>query len=149
MTYHYTECGLDYVWLENGYKVSEGKHGRVVSFMDIDGLHALIGETIARSKSKMKAEEVRFLRHELDLSQAALARLMGTEEQNVYRWEAGKAPISGPAQKLLAVLYLESIKEDSGIREPLEQLSQLDAETHRSISLTWENGWHDVEGVAA
>lgn len=149
MAYQYKECGLDYIWLENGFTLSEGKYGRTVSFMDIDGLHALIGEAIARAKGKMKAEEIRFLRHELDLSQATLAHLLGTEEQNVYRWEAGKSGIPGPAQNLLALLYLESIKEGSGIRESLERLSKLDAEGHKDVCLHYQDGWHDLQTEAA
>lgn len=149
MAYHYTECGLEDVWLENGFAEADGKMGRTVSFMDVDGLHALIGEAIATNKSRLRPSEIRFLRHELDLSQSTLATLLGTEEQNVYRWEADKAKIPGPAQKLLAILYLESIKHDSGIREPLERLSRLGAEDHRSIYLQWQDGWHEHDAIAA
>ena len=149
MTYHYRECGLDYVWLENGYVMSDGPHGQTVSFMDIDGLHALIGQAIASSKDRMQPNEIRFLRHELDLSQGALAHLLGTEEQNVHRWETGKTKIPGPAQNLLALLYLESIKEGSSIRERLDMLSKMDADGHRNICLHWQDGWHDHELVAA
>lgn len=29
--YHYTQCGLDNVWLENGYKVKKTAYGQAVA----------------------------------------------------------------------------------------------------------------------
>jgi hypothetical protein len=37
--YHYTRCGLDYVYLLNGYEVRETAHGRGLAIEDGDDLH--------------------------------------------------------------------------------------------------------------
>ena len=48
--HHYRECGLDNVFLLNGFTVRETRHGRAVSIEDIDGLHRTIGTHLAREK---------------------------------------------------------------------------------------------------
>jgi len=40
--YHYTLCGLDNVWLENGYQVRETSYGQGISVHDVEGLHEVI-----------------------------------------------------------------------------------------------------------
>jgi hypothetical protein len=44
--FHYTACGLDNVWLANGYKVKATRHGEAVAVNDVDGLHQLIANTL-------------------------------------------------------------------------------------------------------
>ena len=39
--YHYTECGLQNVWLTNGYDVCEVDGEKAVSISDVDELHEL------------------------------------------------------------------------------------------------------------
>jgi len=36
--YHYRECGLDNVWLLNGYELHDTPYGKGVSFVDVEGL---------------------------------------------------------------------------------------------------------------
>ncbi|HEX4839910.1 MAG TPA: helix-turn-helix domain-containing protein [Rhabdochlamydiaceae bacterium] len=88
--YHYTECGLNNIYLLNGYKFIQTSRGKAVSIKDIDGLHKAIGLFLATAKKDLSGDEIRFLRHELLLSQLTLARLLGVSEQAVHRWEKGK-----------------------------------------------------------
>ena len=48
--YHYTECGLDGVYLVNGFDFVNGASGRRVVIKDIDGLHAAIGRKLIDSR---------------------------------------------------------------------------------------------------
>ena len=90
--YHYTECGLQKVWLENGYKLHKTPHGKGVSILDVAGLHHMIGRSIAL-RPRLTGAELRFLRKELDLSQRNLATLLGVSEQIVSLWERqGRIP---------------------------------------------------------
>lgn len=143
--YHYTESGLDNIWLINGYETTETPYGPSTAIHDVDGLHAVIGTKLSEQKETLSAAEVRFLRHELDTSQRLLGDLLGVGEQTVARWEKpnGKHKITGPAQKLLGALFRESIADDSKLREKLELLAELDAEFHESMSLvvTEEDTW--------
>lgn len=133
--YHYTECGLDNVYLMNGFEVTETPYGPGVIFHDVDGLHLAIGLQLADQSAPLTGAEVRFLRHELDLSQKVLAGLLGVDEQTVARWEKNKATIPGPAQRLLAAFYREQANGDQGVAAALHRLSELDAEIHRLMTL--------------
>ena len=84
--YHYTESGLQNVWLKNGYTMKKTPYGKGASIQDIEGLHKLIGSLIAK-KPKLTGAKLRFLRKEMGLSQRALGELVGTSEQNVSLWE--------------------------------------------------------------
>jgi putative transcriptional regulator len=136
-TYHYRESGLTNVYLVNGYEVIDSAYGKGVSIQDVDGLHAAIGLSLVRHAQELTGEEVRFLRHELDLSQAALAGLLGVEGQTVARWEKGQTKIPGPAQRLLGSLYEESVVENTSVSALLKRLSDLDADLHRLLTLAF------------
>src|SRR4051812_470100 len=80
--YHYTECGLQKVWLENGYTVTQTPYGKGVSIRNVSGLHRLIGRALSQ-RPGLTGAELRFLRKEMELSQGALADMVGVSEQNV------------------------------------------------------------------
>jgi len=141
--YHYTECGLDNIWLNNGFERHEDTgYGAGTSITDVEGLHVAIGLGLINSKNKLRGAELRFIRHELDLSQGALAIVLGTSEQNLRRWEKNNS-ISGPAQNLLSVLYNEYVSGTSEIRESLDRLASLDVRLHdeMDMALTADHEW--------
>jgi len=83
----YTACGLDNVWLANGYKVKATRHGNAVAVNDVDGLHKLIAQTLIEKKGRLTGKEFRFLRTQLGLSQEALGALLDFSENAVSLWE--------------------------------------------------------------
>lgn len=135
--YHYAESGLDNIWLVNGYSWRETASGRSLVIEDVDGLHLAIGLALASSTAPLTGREVRFLRHELDLSQKFLASLLGVSESTVARWERGDGPsIPTPEQRLLSVYYQSKVSGDQPkIAEALERIASLDAELHRDLHL--------------
>ncbi len=124
--YHYKECGLDNIWLRNGYTLHETPYGEGVSIDDIDGLHTSIGKAIAEASTPLTPAEFRFLRDELDLSQKRLGALWDKGEQTVANYEKEVSPIPRVYDRNLRGLYLESIDEQSNLREMLEALADLD-----------------------
>ena len=102
--HHYRECGLDNIFLLNGFTVRETRHGRAVSIEDIDGLHRAIGTHLAKEKRMLTGAELRFLRVELGLSQKLLGMLLGKTAQTVARWEKGQSRIDGTADRMAAVV---------------------------------------------
>lgn len=91
--YHYTQSGLDNVWLENGFRVLESPYGRGVAIDDVPGLHRVIGAALVEKAQKLSGKEFRFLRVEMELSQAKLGELLGKTAQSVALWEkSGKVP---------------------------------------------------------
>lgn len=125
--YHYTDCGLDNIWLIGGVEFHETSYGSATSIYDVDDLHRAIAMDII-DRPTMTGPEFRFLRLELDLSQRALACLMKATEQQIHRWENEKSDIPGPAQVTLAGYYLESVDPTSRMKEHIDRLSQLDCE---------------------
>ena len=50
---HYTQCGLDNVWLENGYDTQTTAYGKAVAVHDVDGLHALLAAQVAKNPGQI------------------------------------------------------------------------------------------------
>jgi DNA-binding transcriptional regulator YiaG len=131
--YHYTESGLDNVWLRNGFHYSDSSRGLQVAFEDLDGLHSAIGEILITAVKRLSGREVQFLRQEMSLSQAALARLFGVSERAVARWEraaAGRVP--GPAETALRMLYQDFITGQVGsMRRMLKTIADMENQLER------------------
>lgn len=146
MTYHYTDSGLDRVFLVNGYEIHATPYGDAVSIHDVEGLHRAIARAIVRSPKRIDGAEFRFLRKHLDQSQKALANLIGAEEQGVYRWERLRTkPVPGMADRLIRILFEESDDDKPG-RWILERLADLDPVDADDIKMDRSaDGW----GVAA
>ena len=126
--YHYTECGLDNIYLLNGFGFVETPRGQAVSIRNMGGLHRAIGQMLVRDKKNLSGKEFRFLRHEVNMTQQDLAAVLHVDVQSIARWEKGrnKRPIDGPAQGLLRVIYERFIGGDPEIIEPLRRLAEID-----------------------
>ena len=126
--YHYTECGLDNIYLVNGFDIVKTPRGAAVNIRNIEGLHRAIGQILVHEKQNLSGKEFRFLRHELNMTQQNLASVLRVSVQSVARWEKGKnaRQIDGPAQGLLRVLYGEFIGGNEKVTEPLRKLAELD-----------------------
>ncbi len=141
--YHYTESGLQNVWLRNGYRKVPSPYGEGVAIHDVAGLHRMIGRTLAR-RARLTGAELRFLRKELGLSQKALAQMVGTTEQNVSLWERrGRMPVS--ADRIVRLVYIETIDGNVQVRTMMDQLQALDAANAERIEMTeGRNGWREA-----
>ena len=133
--YHYTESGLDNVWLKNGYAMKSTAYGEGVSIQDIEGLHKLIGSLIAK-RPKITGKELRFIRKEMEMSQSALGALLGTSEQNISLWER-KGNIPKVSDRLVKLIYLEHIDPNGNIkiRELIDRLNEEDAQKEERLEL--------------
>jgi len=128
--YHYTDSGLDYIHLENGYDVVKTPYGEGVAIHDLEGLHAVIGRCIA-DIPVMSGDEFRFLRIELGLSQVEVATLFGVSESALRNWEKGRTNnVPELAANLMRGLYLESIDANSKLSKILKRISQLNRDMH-------------------
>lgn len=124
-TYHYKACGLDNVYLMNGFYFEETEYGTVISFEDIEGLHALIAHRLVNHDHELSGKEFRFLRKELEFSQKEIARLFGYDEQTVGRWERSETQIPSSADRLIRLLYQEYYSKNLHIRDLLERIASL------------------------
>jgi putative transcriptional regulator len=134
-SYHYTESGLETVFLANGYSFVNSQGGQQVIIEDIEGLHVAIGFALATQEHRLNGKEVRFLRSELLLSQAMLAKILRVKVLTVNRWERDDPPIPVATEAVLRKVYLESIGEDRPMRPLLEKLADLEDELDKCITL--------------
>ena len=104
-TYLYSESGLDSICLANGFDLAQGR----LRIDEIEGLHRAIGFWLVSSRKILSGSEVRFLRHELEMTQSALAQLLGVPESDLMRWELGRrrrGPECAAAGRALKRIFL-------------------------------------------
>jgi DNA-binding transcriptional regulator YiaG len=106
--YHYTECGLDNVFLLNGFVIERMDGDDYVSVESIDNLWKSIGLDLVTHQKFFAPKELRFLRGLMDLTQLELASLLRVEDQTVARWEKGKVRLPGTADLAIRALFLAS-----------------------------------------
>lgn len=112
--YHYTECGLDYIYLLNGYEViDDPEFGECTSIHDIEELHKQIAKNIIEKSPVIRGQEVRFFRSEFKLTQTQMAILLGADLRTVQRWESEKKndPIPSTADKFIRLFYYAAYAE--------------------------------------
>lgn len=102
--HHYTESGLRNIWLANGFKQHKTAYGKGIAFDNIEGLHREIGRHLCAYRPRLTGPEFRFLRHELDLLQSALAALLGNNEQAVAFWKKSKVKVPAWADRLMRAI---------------------------------------------
>jgi DNA-binding transcriptional regulator YiaG len=108
--YHYRECGLDNVYLTNGFTLEDYDGEKYISIENVDGLWKAIALHLAINQKILSPKEIRFLRTQIDKTQAELGALLRVDDQTVARWEKGKVKLPGPADLALRVCYLTSEK---------------------------------------
>lgn len=139
---HYVSCGLKNVYLRNGYTVKETPYGKATSIQDVEGLHKAIGLYLVKNKPQLSGSEVRFLRRELDISQQALADLLGVGDTSVRNWESGRGKITGPTDRMLRVLYQQYVKGPTEIRSMVEHINELDRQATKKVEFVeTDRGW--------
>lgn len=147
MNYHYIECGLDNIYLSNGFKLMNTHRGEAISIHDIDGLHKSIGLYLVTSKKELSSKEIRFLREEMLMSQFTLGRLLGVSEQAVRRWETGKTIIPKPSEYLLRLIYQEQVdSKNNNISKFLKEVADLEDRMNEKpiIFVDTKLGWQSA-----
>lgn len=145
-TYHYTESGLDNVYLLDGYTIHKTPYGKGVSIQNTDGLHKAIGKWLIAQPRPLNGAELRFIRIEMELTQRALAGIIGTEEQTLRLWEKNRGKfVPGAAERLLRAIYSEFLGQDVHIKRMLEKLADLDRVEGGKTCFTKKNGWKPLK----
>jgi DNA-binding transcriptional regulator YiaG len=142
--HHYTNCGLDYVWLVDGFERLETPYGPGMRIHDIDGLLKVIADRVITSPAPLRGQEVRFLRSLLDLSQEGLAHVLRQTRGTVTRWEKHRnKPLPGGSDTALRLFYAAQAAGNKAAKEISELLKELDEIQHgaREERFTDADGW--------
>ncbi len=132
-SYPYRECGLDNIFLRNGFETLQHDGEEHFAVADVDGLHAVIGRYLATQSKALSPTEVRFLRKQMDLTQADLAARLGCDTQTVARWEKGTTALPGPEEKLLRATFLAHDNPRDRELEALNKLRESMLDSIRSL----------------
>lgn len=143
-TFHYWQCGLDYVYLQGGVEWVENDYGRFYNIKNVDQLHDVIAHEIVTSPKPLRGQELRFLRSLLELSQEALAKRMGMTRSGLAKLEAEpNKKLSSKTDRHLRLTYLV-YKTDPGayeeMKELLEDIAEDEYQKDLSLSLDGEIG---------
>lgn len=144
--YHYTDSGLDNVYLVNGYTEHDTPYGRAVSIEELDHLHEAIANGLLKATRPLTGAELRFLRHELDLSQKRLGQFFGVSDQSVARWEKKRnAAIEPLADRMIRLLYGKCKQGDSDVLSIVKLLAEADHAAAAEIKMEKHNhSWRSV-----
>jgi DNA-binding transcriptional regulator YiaG len=144
--FHYTQCGLDNVWLANGYRAERTPYGRGFAVERMAELHDAIARWIVDSPRPLRGQDVRYLRVMLDLSQADLGRLLGVNRATVIRWEnAPRAPLGRVED--IAMRATWAARTDGGlVAATIRALQEADEARHggrrrRAVFEARRKGW--------
>ncbi|MET3925917.1 helix-turn-helix domain-containing protein [Devosia sp. 2618] len=123
--YHYKECGLPNIYLANGYQLETVDGDEYVTIHNVDGLWRAIAMNLVSSQKLLPPSAIRFLRGQMDYTQAEIADLLGVDDQTVARWEKAQARLPGPADRAIRVFYLASEASGDEGKEMLKKLVEM------------------------
>ena len=150
---HYTQCGLDDVYLVNGFSREETDYGPATSIHNVDGLHRVIGLHIVEHKKTISAKEMKFLRRQMDFTQQELGNLMGITDQTIARYEKGESHVTGPVNRLIRIIYAYYLRPPEAQREVLDRLIELQKSDdtmpdHAAYFGTRDDAWEEAPVAA-
>lgn len=120
--HHYTECGLQNVYIKGICKMTDDDGDEVIVVPAINRLHQVIAEGIVSHAKGMNGAELRFLRSEMGLTQAELAVVVHRDKQSIGRWERSELEIDSVAEAVIRKLAIEKLNLQVDLN--MEQLSR-------------------------
>lgn len=149
----YEACGLDNIWLVDGFELVRRGDEELVEPEDVEGLHQAIALHLVRYRKALSGREIRFIRRAIDMTQGELAHRLGTGVQTVARWEKDKVNIPGPEDRLLRITTILAVTDPGRfaqlITEMPKNLDELDEGPERPISFKHDEFWAEAELEAA
>ena len=145
--FHYTACGLNNVWLANGYTVKQTKYGKGVSIIDIDDLHKLLATQLVEKNGLLLGREFRFLRVQLGLTQQGLGKLLGNISENaVSLWER-KDSVPIVYDHWLRMHVIAKHKGDTKVVDAVKRIQTVERLVHQAYVVKSVGGKRRVEVV--
>jgi transcriptional regulator with XRE-family HTH domain len=143
--YHYRACGVDGIYLHDGFKKVDDGYGESVVIEAVEELHKVIGLKLVQERPHLAAREVRFLREQMGKTQIELANEIGVSGQMIARYEKeDQTDVTGPSDRLLRAIYVTHLfpEQQSEIMQTIIHL-YMEAETDAKslIFSKAENHW--------
>ena len=110
--YKYTASGLPNVIIRNMEIVVDDHGHEAYAIPNILGVHKVIAHAIITKRHGLTPAELKFLRGEMELTQAELGRIVKVDHQTVGRWERGETPIDQNAEFVIRLVAAEMLNID-------------------------------------
>jgi putative zinc finger/helix-turn-helix YgiT family protein len=108
--YHYTESGLNNVWLV-GVEIFECDCGENFAFIPcVQELHKLIAHILLKQENQLSGREIRFLRKHMGLKSKDFANDLGVRPGTISRWESGDYAPSKSFDKFIRLFYAANME---------------------------------------
>lgn len=120
MMLHYKNCGLDNIWLANGFTVRQTAYGKVTSYTDVEGLYMAIALELCQGKHAISSAGFRFLRKQLNLTQSALGEKLGYADQTIAKWEKGTLNIPIVVAQYMRLLCLSELNPNISLNDTFQ-----------------------------
>lgn len=131
---HFKECGLDNVYLVNGYHYGQTGNGEeVLVIQDLAGLHAAIAQAVVASTAPLDAKTFKYLRKHLDMAQRQVAELLGMSEESVSLWERARQPVPKYADIIIRTMVKEKCSGNAELIGLVERYNELDRSEHEDL----------------
>ena len=104
--HHMTGLGLSNIYLCNGFTIENSDGDETIAYENLTGLYFEISRAIASKPFTLRAEEFRFVRKQLHMSQSEVAALFDKSDQAVAKWEKGLLPVPKAESTLLKIFWL-------------------------------------------
>lgn len=140
----YRGCGLEGIYLCNGYEIEEMDGDRYTHVRDAEALHRVIALNLVEHRKTLTPAELKFIRIAIDMTQSELAKALGVSSQTVARWEKGQVELPGPADRMLRVLVLVAMLPDEELAQLVRDLTKALDEMDESATTPLQFK-HDVE----
>ena len=146
--FHYVQCGLDDVWLTSGVELVETEYGSGFRIANADELHEAIAKSIIHGNRRLRGQEARFLRTQLNLSQEGIAKILGVDRATVIRWERTRErPLTIMQDIAVRTTYAARLASDDFLLSVIKKLQDADEEAHgdayRQVFETSNYGWRE------
>lgn len=145
--HHYPGALVANVWLKNGFRRHQTQWGEGTSYSDIEGLARAIALELCLSAARLDQDGVRFLRKQLDMTQAQLAEELGCTNQAIAKWEKGQVALPTAPARLLRLLVLRRIAPNLPLSAAVPPYAEPTPE-RLVFSYSANNGWRCAERVA-
>jgi DNA-binding transcriptional regulator YiaG len=126
--FRYTASGLENVILKDLPIQTDDAGEQVVRIPHINRLHKLLARAVASKATGLQPREIRFLRTEMGMTQAELARVVGKDAQTIGRWERAETEPNQSEEMVIRALALQAA--DAG--DAIPGMNELAAWTIRS-----------------
>jgi DNA-binding transcriptional regulator YiaG len=121
--YRYDECGLDNVILKDMPVCTADDGEEVVTIRNVNLLHKILAAQVAAKPTGLVGKEIKFLRTEMEMTQAELGSMVGRDAQTVGRWERGETAIEQAHEMILRAAAMEHTKQECMSMAELAQKS--------------------------